>query len=75
MGLDKGKPTLKITLPNKTCLIKFKSSQEEYDRLCANECVTINVVGTCEANYFNGSVLPQIFIEDYEIMKELSYYF
>ena len=75
MGLDKGKPTLKITLPNKTCLIKFKSSQEEYDRLCASECVTINIVGTCEANHFNGSVLPQIFIEDYEITNEVSWYF
>lgn len=75
MGLEKGKPTLRITLPNKTSLIKFKSSQEEYDRLTASECVTINVVGTCEANYFGGSVLPQILVEDYEITNEVSWYF
>ena len=75
MGLDKGKPTLRITLPNKTSLIKFKSSQEEYDQLCASECVTINVVGKCEANYYNGSVTPQIIVEDYEITKQLNYYF
>ena len=75
MGLDKGKPTLKITLPNKTSLIKFKSSQEEYDNLTSSECVTINVVGTCEANYFNGSVTPQIFIEDYEITNKVGWYF
>ena len=75
MGLEKGKPTLKITLPNKTSLIKFKSSQEEYDRLTASECVTINVVGTCEANYFGGTVLPQILVEDYEIVNEVSWYF
>ena len=75
MGLEKGKPTLRITLPNKTSLIKFKSSQEEYDRLTASECVTINVVGTCEANYFGGAVLPQILVEDYEITNEVSWYF
>ena len=75
MGLEKGKPTLRIVLPNKTSLIKFKSSQEEYDRLTASECVTINVVGTCEANYYNGSVTPQILVEDYEIKEELSWYF
>ena len=75
MGLEKGKPTLRITLPNKTSLIKFKSSQEEYDRLTASECVTINVVGTCEANYFGGTVLPQILVEDYEITNEVSWYF
>ena len=75
MGLEKGKPTLRITLPNKTTLIKFKSSQEEYDNLCASECVTINVVGKCEANVYGGTTTPQIFIEDYEITQQLSYYF
>ena len=75
MGLEKGKPTLRIVLPNKTSLIKFKSSQEEYDQLTASECVTINVVGTCEANYYGGSVSPQILVEDYEITKEMSWYF
>ena len=75
MGLEKGKPTLRITLPNKTTLIKFKSSQEEYDSLCASECVTINVVGKCEANEYGGTTTPQIFIEDYEITQQLSYYF
>ena len=75
MGLEKGKPTLRITLPNKTTLIKFKSSQEEYDSLCASECVTINVVGKCEANVYGGTTTPQVFIEDYEITQQLSYYF
>ena len=75
MGLEKGKPTLRIVLPNKTSLIKFKSSQEEYDRLCASECVTINVVGKCEANYYGGTVTPQLIVEDYEITEEMSWYF
>ena len=75
MSPDKS-PTLKITLPNGTSLIMFKSSQEEYERLKSETgCVTINVVGKCERNVWNGSVSPQIIIEDYEIVGEQKYYF
>ena len=69
-------PTLKITLPNGTSLIKFKSSSEEYEKLNSSlGCVTINVVGRCERNIWNGIVSPQIIIEDYEIVGETNYYF
>ena len=75
MSPDKS-PTLKITLPNGTSLIKFKSSQEEYDKLRSETgCITINVVGKCERNIWNGTVTPQIIIEDYEIVGEQKYYF
>ena len=75
MSPDKS-PTLKITLPNGTSLIKFKSSQEEYEKLHSETgCVTINVVGKCERNIWNGIVSPQIIIEDYEIVGEQKYYF
>ena len=75
MSPDKN-PTLKITLPNGTSLIKFKSSQEEYEKLRSETgCITINVVGKCERNVWNGSVTPQIIIEDYEIVGEQKYYF
>lgn len=75
MSPDKS-PTLKITLPNGTSLIKFKSSQEEYEKLCSETgCITINVVGKCERNVWNGMVTPQIIIEDYEIVGEQKYYF
>ena len=51
--------TLKITLPNGTSLIKFKSSQEEYEKLRSETgCITINVVGKCERNVWNGTVIP-----------------
>ena len=71
-------PTLKITLPNGTSLIKFKSSNEEYEKLISSSnlgCMTINVVGRCERNIWNGIVKPQIIIEDYEIIGEQEYYF
>lgn len=75
MSPDKS-PTLKITLPNGTSLIKFKSSQEEYEKLRSETgCITINVVGKCERNVWNGTVTPQIIIEDYEIVGEQKYYF
>ena len=58
MSPDKS-PTLKITLPNGTSLIKFKSSQEEYEKLHSETgCITINVVGKCERNIWNGIVSP-----------------
>ena len=75
MSPDKN-PTLKITLPNGTSLIKFKSSEEEYEKLRSEVgCVTINIVGKCERNIWNGMITPQIIIEDYEIVGEQKYYF
>lgn len=75
MSRDKN-PTLKITLPNGMSLIKFGSSDEEYESLCSESgCVTINVVGTCNKNEWNGVISPQIMIEDYEIVSTSQYYF
>ena len=75
MSPDKS-PTLKITLPNGMSLIKFRSSKEEYESLCSElGCVTINIVGKCERNIWNGIVSPQIIIEDYEIVGKTAYYF
>lgn len=75
MSPDKN-PTLKITLPNGTSLIKFKSSQAEVDQFKSNlGCVTITVIGRCERNMWNGIVSPQIIIEDYEITDITQYYF
>ena len=77
MSPDK-KPTLKITLNNKVCLIKFGSSQEEYEKLCPKndyEMKEIDIVGTCNKNEWNGWVTPQIFIENYDIVDSNKYYF
>ena len=75
MSADKN-PTLKITLPNGMSLIKFKSSKEEFEVFNSNSgCATINIVGKCEQNVWNGTVNPQIIIEDYEIIGKTDYYF
>ena len=75
MSPDK-KPTLKIVLPGNLSLIKFGSSQDEYDSLYSETgCVTIHVVGTCNLNEWNGNFSPQIIIQDYEIVSKSNYYF
>ena len=75
MSPDK-KPTLKILLPNGISAIKFGSSKEEHERLCSDlGCVTINIVGKCSKNYWNGIISPQIIIEEYSIVNEMKYYF
>jgi len=58
MSPDK-KPTLKIILPGGLTLIKFGSSQKEYESLYSETgCVTINIVGTCNLNEWNGNFSP-----------------
>lgn len=75
MSADKN-PTLKITLPNGISLIKFRSSNKEYEKLYSElGCVNINIVGRCERNIWNGIIKPQIIIEDYEIIEKTKYYF
>ena len=74
MSPDK-KPTLKITLPNRLALIKFNSSQEEYEELLTTGYIKMNVVGKCNANEWNGNVTPQLLIEDYEITGKSKFNF
>ena len=70
------KPTLKIRLQNGLDLIKFGSSKEEYETLYSDlGCVTINIVGKCSKNFWNGIISPQIKIKDYEIVDTKKYYF
>lgn len=77
MSPDKS-PTIKITLPSGISCIKFKSSQEEFDKLnpeFGNGCTVINIVGRCEKNEWGGNITPQILIDDYEIVSNKKYYF
>jgi hypothetical protein len=65
-----------MTLDDNISLIKFWSSEEEYNTLYSDlGCVTINVIGHFQKNVWNGRVSPQILIEDYEIVGRAAYYF
>ena len=69
-------PTLKIMLPNSINFMKFRSSEEEYDKLYSElGYVTINIVGECERNIWNNKISPQVMIKDYEIVDRANYYF
>ena len=75
MSRDKN-PTLKINLPYGMSMIKFKSSEEEFEKLYSETgCITINAICRCEKNVWNGKVSAQLLIDDYEIIKEQKYYF
>ena len=53
------KTTLKIELPNGLECVKFRSSEEEYNKLFTeNGNVTINLVGTCGINNYFGRSTP-----------------
>ncbi|MEG0371229.1 MAG: DHH family phosphoesterase [Clostridium sp.] len=74
MSADRN-PTIKITLPNDTTLIKFGASQEEYESLISEGFVELDVVGTCAINEWQGRVTPQILVKEYEIQQKKEYYF
>ena len=72
-GLEKGKPTLNIQLDDGSSLVKFKSSEEEYELLHSDlGYVIINAVGTCTRSNWG---IPQFMITDYEIIGRNDYYF
>ena len=72
-GLDKGKPTLNIKLDDGSSLVKFKSSEEEYELLHSDlGYVIINAVGTCTRSTWG---IPQFNIKDYEVIGRENYYF
>lgn len=68
--------TLKITLPSRVSLMLFDAPDDLCDTLSnTNGYVELNIVGSCNANEWNGWVTPQIFIKDYEIVGESKYCF
>lgn len=68
MGLEKGHPTLKIQIGN-TSLIKFKSSEEEYQKFLEPNMV-LTAICKCNKNEWNGNISPQLICEDYELREE-----
>lgn len=72
-GLEKGKPTINIKFDDGSSLVKFKSSEKEYELLHSDlGYVIINAVGTCKRSNWG---FPQIYIEEYEIVGRNEYYF
>ena len=67
--------TAKFTLSNKVNLLLFNADDEFCELFENNACVTINVLGQCRENEWNGYVTPQIEIKDFEIVSTNKYLF
>lgn len=62
-------PTIKIHLDCGVDIMKFKSSQEEYE-LLTEPNTYITLIGKTNINEWNGRVTAQIMCEDYELKQE-----
>ena len=68
--------TMKITLPNNISLIKFRTPDEEYNKLYSeNGYIEIDAVCRCNINEWNGNRYAQLFLDDYEIIGGCAYVF
>ena len=75
MSPDKS-PTIKITLPNKLTIIKFNSSEEEFNSLFSETgYIEVDIIGKCGINERGYRPTPQIYVEDYEIVNRMKYIF
>lgn len=75
MSPDKS-PTLKIFLPNNISLIKFNSSQDEYEKFISEEgWIKVDFIGRCNANKYRDHIYPQVIIEDFQIVDSCQYFF
>lgn len=68
LSMDKH-PTLKIHLDCGVDIMKFKSSQEEYEQFC-NQNSILTAICRCNKNEWNGRVTPQLIVEDFQIREE-----
>ena len=62
-------PTCKIHLDNGVDIMKFKSSQNEYDQFIRPN-MYLTAVCRCAKNEWNGRVTAQLIIEDYIINEK-----
>ena len=67
-------PTLKIQ-NGLISFIKFKSSKEEYESLLSDGFISIDLIGKCTINEWNGNITPQILVESYEVTGGQKWYF
>ena len=68
--------TMKISLPNNINIIKFRTPDEEFNKLYSeNGYVEIDAICTANINEWNGNRYPQLFLIDYNIEGGCAYVF
>ena len=72
-----GKHTLKIQMHNEVCLMLFQASDEDCAKLQTNNTgyVDLDIIAKCNKNEWMGTVTPQLFIEEYEVLDSNKYFF
>ena len=68
--------TMKITLPNNISIIKFRTPDEEYDKLYSeNGYIEIDAICRCNINEWGGNKYAQLFLNDWEVIRRCAYVF
>ena len=69
--------TIKITLPNNINIMMFNATDDAVNQLQTSNSgyVTLDIIGTCSLNEWNGNVTQQILCRDYSIIDSNKYYF
>ena len=68
--------TMKIILPNNISMIKFRTPDEEFNKLYSeNGYVEIDAICRCNCNNWGGNIYPQLFLDDYTINGVCGYVF
>jgi single-stranded-DNA-specific exonuclease len=69
--------TLKIQLSNFVSIMLFNAPEELCDKLQNHNpgYYTMDIVGRCNKNEWNGAISPQVFIEDYELTGQVAFDF
>lgn len=62
------KNTIQFTY-NDIVFIKFKSNEEEYNKIIENEVNKFTIICKFKVNEYNGTVTPQAVIEDFDYVK------
>lgn len=69
MGVEKGHPTIKIQLENNVSIIRFKATEEEYEKLLQPNIILTGIC-RCNKNEWMSKITPQLIIEDFELREE-----
>ena len=71
-------PTLVIKYTDDIEIIKFKSSNDEYQELldaAGDGYAEVTIIGKCDINEWNGKIKAQVILKEFEVQKQMKYYF
>lgn len=70
--MGKNKDTIKISLPNGVAAIMFRQSEELYNEMCDDD-MYLNIVCKPKVNEWQGTITPQLIVEDYDLWWDYTF--